>query len=511
MPPENLRPSLHEHISPVQDKPARISHITKQIGSRLLLVILFVLLGTPAIPPPAGAIEALWAEAKDLQERRSYAAAVEVYEQIATLDPRNAEPLLVIGGIYLAQHRWPLAEDAFNRALSRDGEMAEAWDGLARARWEQGDRLHAVSLWESAVAHWSHDPKRGGPDAELSDIRIRLALAYLDMDQAANAEAMLRQEAETFNTPTAHLYLAMMQATERPAASRRELGAIRQDAPKAVVAARDYFLEALDRADMADTTAEAARAMGLAFVQVGEWQLAHAALEQALIRDPADTEATAFLGHTRSQLGRPAFVYLAKATEDQPDWALGHYLLGLYYLKQGAHASAAQEFQTTLRLDPGNAQALADLARVYIEKGQYMAAEEALLQAVASEPEDAVFHSALVHLYADHAFQVSPKGLAAAQAAVALTPDDAQVHDMLGWIYFLAGDPQQARVHLESALGLDPELASAHYHLGILRQVVGQEEAARYALLRAIDLDTDGFYRSQAQKALSEIAQATRE
>ncbi|GAB4536805.1 MAG: hypothetical protein Kow0063_22770 [Anaerolineae bacterium] len=444
----------------------------------------------------------------DLQEQKSYAAAVEVYEQIAALEPQAAEPFLAMGHIYLTQGRWPLAEDAFNRALSRDAESAEAWAGLATARWERGDRLHAVSLWESALARWSDDPKRDRADTDLSDIRLRLALAYLDTDQPAKAENLFHQEVEDFDTPVAHLYLAMMQATGRPAGARRELEAIGEDAPAPVVAARDYFLEALARAEAAATAAGAAKVMGLAFVQAGEWQLAHAALDQALALDPTDAEARAFLGHTRSQLGRPAFAYLARAVEEQPDWALGHYMLGLYYFKQEVYDLAEEELQTTLRLDPGNAQALADLARIYVQKGQYFAAEEALAQAVASEPDDPAFHSALVHFYAGHAFQISQKGLPAAQAAIALTPQDPQAYDMLGWMYLLAGDPQQAQVHLESALSLDPELASAHYHLGILRKVMGQEEAARYALMRAIDLDTDGFYREQAQKALSEIARA---
>jgi tetratricopeptide (TPR) repeat protein len=78
---------------------------------------------------------------------------------------------------------------------------------------------------------------------------------------------------------------------------------------------------------------------------------------------------------------------------------------------------------------------------------------------------------------------------------------------MLGWMYFLAGDSSQAQLHLESALQLNPELASTYYHLGVLRKALGEDEAAQFAFLRAIDLDTDGFYRSQAQKALREMSQ----
>jgi tetratricopeptide (TPR) repeat protein len=245
----------------------------------------------------------------------------------------------------------------------------------------------------------------------------------------------------------------------------------------------------------------------LALVQIGEWQLAHLALEQALLFDSTDAEAMAFLGHAEAQLGRPAFNYLAAAVQSKPDWPMGHYLLGLHYLKQEAHEFAAEEFRTTLRLDPGNAQALADLARAYVGLGQYLDAEEALVEATKSEPDDLSFHSSLVSFYADHTFRVTDRGLAAARHAADLTPEDPQVRDMLGWMYFLAGDSSQATLHLESALQLNPELASTYYHLGVLRKAIGEEEAAQFAFLRAIDLDTGGFYRSQAQKALRDMAQ----
>lgn len=479
----------------------------KKILSRLFLVVLLTLLSMPVVLPPTGAIEPLWEEAADLRATKSYAAAVEIYEQIAALTTEAPDALLAIGEIYLTQRRWPLAEDAFNRALVRDGENAEALAGLATARWEQGDRQRAVSLWESALAHWPDGGSQSEIEPNLSNIRVRLALAYLDMDRTADAEAIFHHEVTDSDNPAAHLYLAMMQAINDSAGARRELEAITDNGPPVLVAARDYLFDALDRAEAADTKAGEAKSIGLALVQLGEWQLAHLALEQALLFDSTDAEAMAFLGHAEAQLGRPAFTYLAAAVQSKPDWPMGHYLLGLYYLKQEAYEFAAEEFRTTLRLDPGNAQALADLARAYVGLGQYLDAEEALVEATKSEPDDLSFHSSLVSFYADHAFRVTDRGLAAARDTADLAPEDPQVRDMLGWMYFLAGDSSQARLHLESALQLNPELASTYYHLGVLRKAIGEEEAAQFAFLRAIDLDTGGFYRSQAQKALRDMAQ----
>jgi tetratricopeptide (TPR) repeat protein len=482
--------------------------LPENLPSRLLLVVLLILLSTPAVPSPTGAIAPLWQEAADLRANKSYTAAVEIYEQIATLSGGTPEALLAIGEIYSTQHRWPLAEDAFNRALARHAENPEALAGLALARWEQGDRQRAVSLWELALTHWSDDASQIEIQPGLSDIQLRLALAYLDTDRTTDAEAMLHDVTISSGNPAAHLYLAMIQAISNPTAARRELEGIADDGPRPVVTARDYLLEALERAEAEDTKAKEAKSTGLSLAQIGEWQLARLALQQALLLDATDAEAMAFLGHAEAQLGLPAFIHLAGAVESQPDWPLGHYLLGLYYLKQEAYEFATEEFRTTLQLDPGNAQALADLARAYVGQGQYLDAEEALVAATEAAPDDITFHYPLVRFYADHTFQVADRGLAAARTAADLAPEDPQVRDLLGWMYFLAGDPPQARLHLESAIRLDPELPSTHYHLGVLRKAIGQDEAAKFAFLRAIDLDTNGFYRSQAQKALRDMAQA---
>ena len=57
---------------------------------------MFFLLAMPVAPSPLGAIEPLWAEAADLRTQKSYAAAVEIYEQIAILSPHDPEPLQAI-------------------------------------------------------------------------------------------------------------------------------------------------------------------------------------------------------------------------------------------------------------------------------------------------------------------------------------------------------------------------------------------------------------------------------
>lgn len=475
--------------------------MAQRVLNRAVLAVLLGLLGMLSVPAPASAVLPLWAQAADLRALRSYTAAVGVYEQIAALSPGDPRPLLAMGEIYLAQHRWPLAEDAFNRALAREGDDPGALAGLAATCWGRGDRQRAVTLWQAALAQRPDKP----------DVRVRLALAYLDMNRPGDGEALLRAmvaaggQSPGADMAIAHLYLAMLQAADDRDGARRELASISDEGPSAIVATRDYLLAALDKADKAGSPAERVKVLGLALAQIEEWQLARAVLERALALDPSDAEAMAFLGHAEAQLGQPALAHLSASVAARPDWPAGHHLLALYYLKQEVYGLAADELQATLHLDPSNSRAMLDLARADIGLGQYAAAEEVLVKAVETAPEDLPTRLALVRFYADHAFRVSDRGLAAAKAAANRAPEDAEVRDLLGWMYFLAGDPQQARLHLQGALRLDPASASATYHLGVLYDTLGEEEAARFAFLRVVDLDTDGFYRDRAQSALREM------
>ena len=482
-----------------------------RLAGALTATLLLLLLAARSCPPPAGAVAALRQSAAELRVVKSYAASVEAYEQIAALVPGNPEPLLAIGDIYLGQRRWLLAADAFNRALARQMALAPAWAGLASASWWGGDRVRAVTQWQIALTYL--------PD--LMPARLGLARAYLALDRQSDAEATLRAglslvgaqshdlQNERDEAAAAHVLLAALLALDDPAGAgaRQELSVIPDDASAPILARREYLRETLDLAAAAASLAESARRLGLAFAQAEMWPLARTALARALELNPADAEAMAFLGHAEAQLGHPALEHLMRAVAMRPDWPPGHSLLGLYYLQNNLPGAAAVQMRAVVRLDPGNAQASLDLSRAYVAQGKYHEAEAALDAAVAAAPGDLRFRLSQTRFYADASWRVADRGLAAAQAAAALAPQDPEARDLLGWLHVLAGDFPQARLHLLSALNLDPDRASTTYHLGELYRAWGLSEQARFAFQRTIDLDTEGWARERAQQQLNGLTQ----
>jgi hypothetical protein len=111
------------------------------------------------------------------------AAEGAVDEALASLiRAEGFEPLLPalhvrIGAVYIAMKRWPDAERAFERALSIDGDCADAHDGLASALLGQSRLEEAAEAALRAVGLEHHFPE--------AHFRLGVALARLGCAQRA--------------------------------------------------------------------------------------------------------------------------------------------------------------------------------------------------------------------------------------------------------------------------------------------------------------------------------------
>ena len=247
---------------------------------------------------------------------------------------------------------------------------------------------------------------------------------------------------------------------------------------------RLYLLDALSRASEASDPFSQAKLTGMALAQVDIWAPAAAALEKAISLQPNDAETLAFLGYVESRRGQPAYDDLVVATTTDTDNWTAHYFLGQYLIESGLPGPGAEELEQSQALSPDNPAILVTLSNANIALGDYTAAEAALEQAVSIAPANLDIRRRLVNFYADTSLRVTDNGLAAADAAVKLAPEDPELQDAQGWIYLLAGDTHRAFLHLYTAWKLDPSQASTYYHLGRLYQITGQEEAA-FAAFRA--------------------------
>jgi tetratricopeptide (TPR) repeat protein len=90
------------------------------------------------------------------------------------------------------------------------------------------------------------------------------------------------------------------------------------------------------------------------------------------------------------------------------------------------------------------------------------------------------------------------QAVATYQKAIALSPDDAPLHNNLGSLYAGMGKPTEAQAEFEKAASLDPSNASKYYfNIGAIMYNSGKMDAALTAFEKVISLDpnnADAYY-----------------
>ena len=447
--------------------------------TQLALVIL--LLGLTPYPRPF--TEAML-RAEAHRAVREYGAALAAYQEAALMDLEAPQPWLRMGEVFLAQHRFSKAAIAFQEA-EHLGDHGAALLGLGESYAGRGD-------WAAAMGIWLH-----GLELTPGQTGLLLALGRGSIAQGSWEQAV------SYLTQA----LDLQPAPKEAAAIHSLLGrlVIAEDPIQAAghfrMAGDTDLLAVLDAAQAEPDPSRRALLLGIAFLQRNELPLARYHLERAVQLDPTHAEAHAYLAHTLDRMGHTGMArqLLQSVLEIEPTSVLAHYFLGVHYRRVGNLVAAQAALWEAIQRDPENAALRIEMGEVFIQQGDYPHAEEWYQAAIEAAPQEIEVHLLLVHFYLDHLYRVEMGGLPAAKEAVALAPEDARTHDLLGWAYHLTGRQGEAVTSLSRALELDPDLVSAHYHLGSLYASTGQHMLARQHLQRALDLDTGGYYRQRAE------------
>lgn len=473
--------------------------LRKTLPRLLIFIFLATLSCTPWPRPAQESLSSRLARAAALAADRRYSEAITVLEVAAQTFPTAPLPLIKLGQIYLTQHRWLLAEDAFNRALARDLNEPLALAGLAETLFNQNRFDRSLQLWRQLV-----DARPDFPGALTGLGRTYLWLFNFE----AAREAFLSQQAYG-PEPEAQWYLAAMEAPRDLAAGLdylRAIPSVPQEAGAGLAAQRDYLLAALAPFSAESSRAEVAKATGIALAQVQLWPLAVHALTIAQESGAStDAEVLAFLGYALAQAGRPALDLFDQAQQADPDSALPLYFRGLYLRQQGALKAAEALFGQAVELDPENAALRVELANTEAEQGNLGIAETLYRAAIEVAGDDIQFQLLLVRFYANHGYRLAEAGIPAAEAIIEKDGTNAEAYDLLGWMQFQTGAAESGETALRRALELDPDLISARYHLARQLEAQGQDGLALAEYQRVIDRDTSGIFRERALKAVQRI------
>jgi len=383
-----------------------------------------------------------------------------VYYYLAQVDLRQEEPAA--------------AQQAFNEALRAQPGYLPALLGLGSIRLQEGDANVALNYASQVIAtsFW------------LADAHLLAGSAYLlkgDQDQAQRAFEL----AAGLNPRSPEV----QERLGKILSIRGNFSDSEKDYETSLALAPDYatalnglseilvkqgkMKQASARIDRQITTQPKAYQLFVAKAEFciaqKDWPCAERNYKQAIALNPYYVNGYLALAHVYAATNRPdpMIQQYEAARAKFPDYLQTYILLGQVYAYIGDASHAQQAYQDALRVDPNFYQAQMNLARLYADRGESLA-----------------------------------DALQLAQKAKATQPDDPNVNDTLGWVYYKQGLYSSAVQPLEAAVTKNPQVATFQFHLGMTYLAAGQLAQAHTSLQTALNLGLSANDARAAQDAL---------
>lgn len=421
------------------------------------------------------------------------AAARAAFEQALVLQPGQLTALMNLAQLDLQEKQPEAARKRFVSVLAQDKQHVGAMRALAELATRQGQGEEAVRWLEQATAVQPKD----------SDLRMRLAQAYLLARQNAKATNLARQlQVDGVSSAALSGLLGQVQLANRDASGALEsYGKMVQQEPKA---ARGWL------------------GMAAAHLMLKNVPAATADLKKALALEPGSRPARLALAEIAQQQNRPAEV-LAIARQMQKEaeqQGAGYVLEGDLLARQQKYKEAVALYEKAYAADqagpmvlaihrtllaaglprdadqrlaqhrkeqPGDLAAAMYAAELALSRRQFKAAVQDLELVLQAAPDSPVALNNLAWAYGE---LKDPRALATAEKALKAAPDSPAVLDTTGWLLVGQGDTARALPLLKRAATLQPANAVLRYHLAVAFNKAGDKKAAKAELEKLVAAGT---------------------
>lgn len=400
--------------------------------------------------------------------------AVERATAAVSANPRSIAGLYLLGLLQAQAAQFDKATKSFNEVLRLNPHATAAQVQLSSLALAKGDPVTAVQFAEQAL--------RGAPDNLPA--RVGLARALLGQGDTQRAAAAIGALVKQYPDASAVHELdgaLRLQKDDRPGA-------------------RAAFARALH------INPRSANALfGLTELDVREKKLAAARdrLEAALAARPDDPELLVLAGRIHIALADDAKAEraLRRAIEVEPSNPDPYLLLGQIYKTQQKLDAARAEFDDLARRNSKDISARTMSAIIVHAQGNVGEAKKRYAEILAADASSPVAANNLAWIYAEEGANLDAAVQLAEQAVEAL-PENAELRDTLGWIYYRKRLPRSAIGPFEAAVARDPDNATFRYHAGLAYAQTGDIARAREAFEAAVKLKPD-FSDAKRELALA--------
>jgi Flp pilus assembly protein TadD len=179
-------------------------------------------------------------------------------------------------------------------------------------------------------------------------------------------------------------------------------------------------------------------------------------------------------------------------------------LLGRVFLSQNRLDEARAEFERLATKDRKPVAALTMSGMILESQGRINEARQSYERVLELDPRAAVAANNLAWLYAETGGNLDV-ALQHAQTAKAVLPDQAQVNDTLGWIYYKKDLLPLAISALQRSIEIDGKNPLFLYHLGLAYAKNGYAAQAKQTFERCLALNPDFERRAEIRDRLASL------
>jgi tetratricopeptide (TPR) repeat protein len=444
---------------------------------------------------------------------RAYAAAGDssraqaLVEQVLTGNPAAVDAQLLKGQLLLNQGQKEQAFAAVKSAASSHPDSAEAQFALARMFASRGDRAAAEAAYREVI--------RINPRAAVAQVELsRLQLSGGDREASLRtAEDAARAQPKNID---ARLVLVRgLIASKNFQRAEREIANLNAQYPNVPAVHVQIGLLALLKNDVIGARAALERAQKLdpksidllaAWIATdlkgGNPTGARARMDQRL-KEGTSPALLVLAARTYMATNDPAGAEraLRQAIEADPASLTPYEMLGQLYLAQKKLDQARAEFEVAAAKQSKPVGPLTMSGMILMTQGQTALARKRFEDVLAINPRAVIAANNLAWMRAEAGDDLDT-ALKLAQTATAQAPDQPELMDTLGWVYYKKNLPELAVPLFARCVEKEPSKGLFRYHLGLAYLKAGQTEKGRAALEQALKAGVDSTTAADARRLL---------
>jgi tetratricopeptide (TPR) repeat protein len=205
-----------------------------------------------------------------------------------------------------------------------------------------------------------------------------------------------------------------------------------------------------------------------------------------------------------SQRNAPAEEAFKEAIKVSPNYLKSYYALARIYISENKEDQAIAQYKAALDVNPKQASAHMLLATIYDLQKRFDLSEKHYRAALEVNPNFVAAANNLAYILADQDKDIE-EAFNFARLAKEKFPNDPNVMDTLGWVYYRKGLYDNAIGEFTDCLEKMPDNPTVTYHLGMAYYKKGDLENARAELEKALQLDENFSGADEARRILAEL------